>query len=209
MGPFERDRLVRYAQTASVRWVYGSPTVQTERYHVARSQRHAQDLRQLSLIGNRDYDWLTSFFERHPDEGGVVLVHALGHVLVRVDGGVATVVDPPGVDPVTPLGGRRATEGAVSHGIDVCACGMVLVSCRCVGPHVRRVVTQWCHACRPVAASSPRPVIDVRLVQTREGSWRASIEGRLVVAGARDTAEALAVVAADLANRQRKTTERT
>ena len=45
------------------------------------------------------------------------------------------------------------------------------------------------------------PVIDVRLVQTREGTWRASIEGRLVVVGARDTAEALAVVSADLANR--------
>lgn len=34
------------------------------------------------------------------------------------------------------------------HSVDVCACGAVLASCRCPGPHPKRVVSQSCRACR-------------------------------------------------------------
>ena len=44
-----------------------------------------------------------------------------------------------------------------------------------------------------------RTVIDVRLVQTRDGTWRARVEGALVVAGARDPWEALSIVSRALA----------
>lgn len=36
---------------------------------------------------------------------------------------------------------------APGHGIDVCLCGAVLRSCRCMGPHTPRVVSQTCAGC--------------------------------------------------------------
>jgi hypothetical protein len=34
------------------------------------------------------------------------------------------------------------------HGIDVCRCGAVVASCRCHGPHEKRIVCESCPKCR-------------------------------------------------------------
>jgi len=52
-------------------------------------------------------------------------------------------------------------ETAMSgHGIDVCACGAVLRSCRCMGPHVPRVVAQSCPSCARTEAAESDDDVD-------------------------------------------------
>lgn len=55
----------------------------------------------------------------------------------------------------------------MSHGIDVCRCGAVIMRCRCMGPHEKRVVCETCDACRgkPVPAPDPR---DARVAELEQ-----------------------------------------
>ena len=43
--------------------------------------------------------------------------------------------------------GRAQIAPVPGHTIDVCRCGRVLLSCRCIGPHTPRVVSQTCAGC--------------------------------------------------------------
>lgn len=66
-------------------------------------------------------------------------------------------------------------SAAGGHGIDVCACGEVIVQCRCMGPHIPRVVQQTCSKCRP-GATVADPLHRPAAAPQRVGTQRIAVD---------------------------------
>lgn len=58
----------------------------------------------------------------------------------------------------------RARAQERGHGIDTCRCGAVLRQCRCIGPHIPRVVQETCPKCKAATAAPDTKPIGTRRV---------------------------------------------